>query len=160
MDSSFTDKFEMVVQAFEYEQDHLLSQSEAAKKQASGTLLIQEEDASDTVTQEEAATKKAEAILAGLGLGDELVNSNLTKSKSNHSDIRAEVSTEPLRGFFSSTNNSIKTPLFRRLDKELRERRETFLNEMGWDVTQEERQKPLPNDYTKSLPKNTMSFYL
>ena len=47
---------------------------------------------------------------------------------------------EPLRGFFISANYAIRTPLFKRLDKELRERREVMLKERGWEVTQQERQ--------------------
>jgi len=34
----------------------------------------------------------------------------------------------------------MKTPLFRRLDRELRSRREAMLKERGWAVTANERQ--------------------
>ena len=40
-----------------------------------------------------------------------------------------------------STNSAVKTPLFRRLDKELRARREAMLEERGWAVTSDERQR-------------------
>jgi hypothetical protein len=79
------DKFEMVVQAFEYEKAHLLSKLEA-------------------------------------------------------DDSKNDVFNQPLRGFFSSTSTAIKTPLFKRLDRELRGRRETMLKKKGWDVTDEEQQ--------------------
>ena len=108
----------MVVQAFEYEKDHLLSKEEAEKKK-------QEESESAPP-----AAKKAR------------VDDNGNPPK--HSDIRTDVFSEPLRGFFISTNKVIKTPLFRRLDKELRDRREKYLKEKGWDVTDDERQQPLP----------------
>lgn len=82
------DKFEMVVQAFEYEKLH----------------LRQKEDSRD-------------------GASD---GSNVCDA--------------PMRTFFRTTNSSIKTPLFRRLDRELRMKRESMLNERGWDVTNSERQ--------------------
>ena len=37
----------------------------------------------------------------------------------------------------------MKTPLFRRLDRELRERREVMLKERGWAATADEQQKDL-----------------
>ena len=40
-----------------------------------------------------------------------------------------------------STNSAVKTPLFRRLDQELRGRREAMLEERGWKVTSDERQR-------------------
>eukprot|EP00547_Thalassionema_nitzschioides_P015249 CAMPEP_0194255726 /NCGR_PEP_ID=MMETSP0158-20130606/35123_1 /TAXON_ID=33649 /ORGANISM="Thalassionema nitzschioides, Strain L26-B" /LENGTH=233 /DNA_ID=CAMNT_0038994175 /DNA_START=26 /DNA_END=727 /DNA_ORIENTATION=+ len=80
------DKFEMIVQAYEYEAAHLLHKNEA--------------DPSKT----------------------------------------GDVCHEPLRSFFCSTNKAIKTPLFRRLDREQRQRREVMLKERGWEVTTEERQ--------------------
>jgi putative hydrolase of HD superfamily len=82
------DKFEMVVQAFEYEAAHLLPKLEA-------------------------------------------------------DDSKGDVFNRPLRGFFSSTSTAIKTPLFKRLDRELRGRREAMLKEKGWDVTDEEQQRAL-----------------
>eukprot|EP00545_Synedropsis_sp_CCMP1620_P005645 CAMPEP_0119016712 /NCGR_PEP_ID=MMETSP1176-20130426/14224_1 /TAXON_ID=265551 /ORGANISM="Synedropsis recta cf, Strain CCMP1620" /LENGTH=239 /DNA_ID=CAMNT_0006970235 /DNA_START=47 /DNA_END=766 /DNA_ORIENTATION=+ len=79
------DKFEMVVQAFEYESAHLLH-----KEKADGS--------------------------------------------------KSDVFNQPLRGFFSSTSSAIKTPLFMKMDHELRDRREAMLTEKGWDVTAEEKQ--------------------
>jgi putative hydrolase of HD superfamily len=80
------DKFEMLVQAFEYESKHLLPKANA------------------DVSQEDVFNK-------------------------------------PLAGFFTSTNSAIKTPLFQRLDRELRDRREAMLLEKGWHVRDEERQQ-------------------
>lgn len=80
------DKFEMVVQAFEYESKHLLP-------------------------------------------------------KENADDSKKDVFNAPLAGFFTSTNAAIKTPLFQRLDRELRDRREAMLLEKGWHVSDEERQQ-------------------
>jgi putative hydrolases of HD superfamily len=90
------DKFEMVVQAFEYEKEHL-------------------RHCSDVTTD------------------PSVVSSNEKSSMS--------VTDEPLRGFYITTNSVMKTPLFRRLDKELREKREVFLKEKGWEVTDLERQQ-------------------
>ena len=44
----------------------------------------------------------------------------------------------PMRTFFRTTNSSMKTPLFRRLDLELRMKRETMLKDKGWEVTDSE----------------------
>ena len=87
------DKFEMVVQAFEYEQKHLLHKHQV-----------------DEATRDSSITT-------------------------------ADVFHQPLRGFFVSTNASIKTPLFQKMDQELRERRELMLKERGWEMTDEERQQ-------------------
>jgi hypothetical protein len=106
----------MVVQAFEYEKLHLLSREEAEEKAKS-------DDAA------EPAAKKAK------------VDDNTQASTNN--DARTDVYSEPLRGFFKTTNAAIKTPLFRRMDAELRERREEFLKGKGWEVSKEERQLPL-----------------
>lgn len=91
------DKFEMVVQAYEYEKEHLKPRSEIASNP-----------------------------------------SPLASSASS-----APISEEPLRSFYATTNTTFKSPLFRRLDQELRERREVLLTERGWEVTDEERQQPL-----------------
>mmetsp|Transcript_59012 Transcript_59012/g.71027 ORF Transcript_59012/g.71027 Transcript_59012/m.71027 type:complete len:137 (-) Transcript_59012:97-507(-) len=47
---------------------------------------------------------------------------------------------QPLRTFYITTNTSMKSPLFKRLDGELRDKREVLLLERGWDVTNVERQ--------------------
>jgi len=54
---------------------------------------------------------------------------------------------QPLRRFFKTTRSCMQTPMFRRLDQELRDRREVMLREEkgGWKVTDEERQY-YPND--------------
>jgi len=85
------DKFEMVVQAYEYEKEHLCSRGE-------GTLAATERPASPGVCS------------------------------------------EPMRSFFITTNATMKSPLFKRLDRELRGRREVMLSGRGWDVTPEEQQ--------------------
>jgi putative hydrolases of HD superfamily len=95
------DKFEMVVQAFEYEQKHLLHKHQV-----------------DDATRD---------------LDD----------NNNSTNTTADVFHQPLRGFFASTSASIKTPLFQKMDRELRERREIMLKERGWEVTQKERQQQL-----------------
>lgn len=77
------DKFEMVMQAYEYEKDHL-------KKKADS------ESEDNTVTN------------------------------------------EPMRTFFITTSGKMKSPLFKRLDKELRTKRQAMLEERGWDVTDQE----------------------
>lgn len=89
------DKFEMVVQAFEYEKKYL-----RVKPKDLDPLqdLLEGEDLPTVVEQ-------------------------------------------PLRRFFKTTNCVMKTPLFRRLDKELRDRREAMLVEKGgWGITPEEKQ--------------------
>lgn len=93
------DKFEMVVQAFEYEKEHLQPTDKVGKP-------------------------------------DPLSNSVPDGPESK----LPTVCEEPLRRFFISTNSAMKTPLFRRLDRELRSRREAMLKERGWAVTANERQ--------------------
>ena len=81
------DKFEMVVQAFEYERAHLLNQPDADPS------------------------------------------------------IQGSVFHAPLRGFFSSTRTTIRTPLFQSMDLELRQRRKAMLEAKGWSVTPQEEQE-------------------
>ena len=50
---------------------------------------------------------------------------------------------ESLRTLFVTTRSSMKSPIFRRLDAELRDKREAMLKELGRDVTDEERQQYL-----------------
>eukprot|EP01083_Nonionella_stella_P239508 838209_1 len=97
------DKFEMVMQAFEYEKMHLKAKADV-----------------DGVANDNAVTSQASTSAAGSG---------------------GDVFTEPLRTFFVTTRSSMKSPIFRRLDAELREKREARLKELGWDVTDEERQQ-------------------
>jgi putative hydrolase of HD superfamily len=54
-------------------------------------------------------------------------------------DAEKTVSSEPMRSFFVTTSNTMKSPLFKRLDAELRSKRECMLKERGWDVTPEEK---------------------
>ncbi len=86
------DKFEMVMQAYEYEKAHLKAKAEVE------------------------------------------VQSNGGRESGN-------VFTEPLRTFFITTSTSMKSPIFRRLDAELRTKREVMLKDLGWDVTSDEHQK-------------------
>eukprot|EP00238_Polyblepharides_amylifera_P001972 CAMPEP_0196583298 /NCGR_PEP_ID=MMETSP1081-20130531/42898_1 /TAXON_ID=36882 /ORGANISM="Pyramimonas amylifera, Strain CCMP720" /LENGTH=194 /DNA_ID=CAMNT_0041904133 /DNA_START=57 /DNA_END=641 /DNA_ORIENTATION=- len=51
------------------------------------------------------------------------------------------VADEPLRRFYMTTNKTMKSPLFRRLDQELRQKRELVLKSKGWAVTDDERQQ-------------------
>ena len=74
---------------------------------------------------------------------DSTTPENIEKREKNNNehDGPPSVVSEPLRRFFVTTNSVMKTPLFRRLDQELRERREAMLHEKGWKVTEDERQK-------------------
>jgi putative hydrolase of HD superfamily len=106
------DKFEMVVQAFEYEEKHLQRNKEAVDHE---TVFV--DISAETIARQ----------IAGGALQ------------------------EPLRGFFTSTNASIKTPLFRRMDREVRGRRESLLKGRGWDVMDDERQLPQEADSDTSM---------
>ena len=108
------DKFEMVMQAFEYEKKHLIKHEKKDSKDKGKSML--DENKNKKMKMDESASK-------------------------HKCDTNAKVLHEPLRTFFITTNNCIKTPLFRRLDKELRNRREKWLNEYGWDITEQEQQK-------------------
>ena len=90
------DKFEMVVQAYEYEKRHLCEKPAEVDPYQD---LVARQDLPSVVQQ-------------------------------------------PLRRFFQTTNTCMKTPIFRRLDRELRERREQMLmtEKGGWKVTDSERQ--------------------
>ena len=86
------DKFEMLVQAFEYEQEHL------------GPCRVDP----------------------------------LQDTTSTSASIPA-IKQEPLRDFFQRQQGKMKTPLFRKLDAELRARRIKMLAEKGWGVTDGEK---------------------
>uniref|UniRef100_A0A7S3VD43 HD domain-containing protein n=1 Tax=Chaetoceros debilis TaxID=122233 RepID=A0A7S3VD43_9STRA len=103
------DKFEMVMQAFEYEKMHLKAKSDVDVD------------------------------------GDDKVNTVKSQVSSSSAGSGEDVLTEPLRTFFVTTRSSMKSPIFRRLDAELREKREAMLKELGWDVTDEERQQCISN---------------
>jgi putative hydrolases of HD superfamily len=106
------DKFEMVVQAYEYEFQHLRDNHRA--------------DNSASSLQHDATS----------GTGVPASNNN-----SNVAVVERNVLDKPLRSFFITTNAVIKSPLFRRLDHELRTKREEMLLERGWQVTEAERQQ-------------------
>ena len=118
----------MVVQAYEYEKEHLLPKDEAAKLEQTQANADHGEDQKEenTTTNETSSSSSPPAA----------------KKLKTHVDVRTNVCLAPLRGFFSSTRSSMKTPIFRRLDAEVRERREKLLQERGWSVTKEERQEP------------------
>lgn len=86
------DKFEMVMQAYEYELEHL------SEKQTDSAVTIANDEAQE--------------------------DGYIT----------------PLRTFYQTTNDKMKSPMFRKLDAELRQKREILLLERGWKVTNEERQ--------------------
>ena len=75
------------------------------------------------------------------GDGDANDNTVTSQVSSSSAGSCGDVFTEPLRTFFVTTRSSMKSPIFRRLDAELREKREAMLKELGWDVTDEERQQ-------------------
>lgn len=90
------DKFEMVMQAYEYEKKYLISRGKT--DEAKGKEFI---------------------------------------------DCKVGTISEPLRTFFITTNSAMKSPMFRRLDYDLRTKRQKMLKEREWDVTEEERQQYL-----------------
>jgi len=98
------DKFEMLVQAVEYEEEHL-------RDCALGVDPLQDTPASAETAQSEDGTKP----------------------------LPPSVCDEPLRDFFQRCQGQMKTPLFRKLDAELRERRRKMLAEKGWDITEGEK---------------------
>ena len=66
-----------------------------------------------------------------------------TVERQQESDYNEGTISEPLRTFFITTNSTMKSPIFRRLDDELRTKRQRMLKEKGWDITEEERQQYL-----------------
>lgn len=92
------DKFEMLVQAMEYEQEYL--------------------------------------EVCGSGV-DSMRDSFAVAARQTNGDMFTipTVCQEPLRQFFQKCQGQMKTPLFRKLDAELRERRKKMLAEKGWDLT-------------------------
>ena len=101
------DKFEMLVQAFEYEEEHLNECSPTGNP------------------------------LQDTPRGGEQHNSNENHQTSGPPP--PAVCDEPLRDFFQRCQGQMKTPLFQKLDAELRERRRKMLVEKGWDITDGER---------------------
>ena len=67
------------------------------------------------------------------------------KDKINHSGNENDIVTttnaltEPLRTFFITTQKKMKTSMFKRLDAELRSKREAMLSSRGWNVTDDEK---------------------
>ena len=106
----------MVVQAYEYEKEHLLPKEDALKKQAD------ELDDNGEGASSSAAAKKQKT----------------EHGPQQQAHVRTKVSYAPLRGFFATTKSTMKTPMFNRLDAELRERRRKMMQERGWNVTAEE----------------------
>jgi putative hydrolases of HD superfamily len=112
------DKFEMVVQAYEYEKMHLQNRCDCIPPTGG------------------AATP---APLAPDH--DSTIHGENNNGETNNDILIPSVMVEPLRRFFISTNAVLQTPLFRRLDGELRQRREQMLIAKGWMVTDAERQQ-------------------
>ena len=75
--------------------------------------------------------------------GDDKVNTVKSQVSSLSAGSGGDVFTEPLRTFFITTRSSTKSPIFRRLDADLRDKREAMLKELGWYVADEERQQYL-----------------
>jgi putative hydrolase of HD superfamily len=119
------DKFEMVMQAFEYETDHLIDRN-ANNKRGDDDETCHDDGDEDTnkkrklneTKEQEGTSVPSPPLIDGGGvIGD------------------------PLRSFYITTNDKMKSPLFRRLDAELRQKREILLNQRGWEVTNEEQQQ-------------------
>jgi putative hydrolases of HD superfamily len=92
------DKFEMLAQAFEYEQEHL-------NDCPAGVDPVR-----DTPSQLSSGS--------GTAIG-----------------VSPSIAEEPLRDFFQRQQGKMKTPLFQKLDAELRSRRQKMLATKGWQVT-------------------------
>ena len=129
------DKFEMVVQAHEYEKMHLLPRKNhnhysQQEEESSNTKISSFQNNANGVVETATTTTTATTTAAAP-----------TTTTMTPTDGVPTVFCEPLRTFFITTNSVMKTPLFRRLDRELRERREILLKERGWEVTDKERQQ-------------------
>jgi len=61
------------------------------------------------------------------------------KNDGTEDDGEKTVESEPMRTFFVTTRKTMKSPLFKRLDAELRMKREDMLKGKGWDITDAER---------------------
>ena len=103
------DKFEMVVQAYEYEKLHLRPNQNSTADRKNGDLSTTTPSPTSNVADSD---------------------------KDNDYCLQ-----EPLRSFYQTTNSVLKTPLFRRLDNQLRQEREQLLQERGWTVLDNERQQ-------------------
>ena len=95
------DKFEMLVQAMEYEQEYLNE--------------------------------------CGSGIDPKQDSMVAAARTTNDESVFPTVGQEPLRQFYQKCQGQMKTPLFRKLDAELRERRRLMLAEKGWELTESER---------------------
>eukprot|EP01013_Petalomonas_cantuscygni_P007165 TRINITY_DN187_c0_g1_i1.p1 TRINITY_DN187_c0_g1~~TRINITY_DN187_c0_g1_i1.p1 ORF type:complete len:278 (-),score=40.37 TRINITY_DN187_c0_g1_i1:835-1668(-) len=106
------DKFEMCCQAFEYEMLHLRPRADV---HPAGTGDAQRDTPNASV---------APAADAAAG--------------SHPAPTLPPVEDEPLRRFFQGCYAFYQSPLFRRLDRELRSRREAYLASRGWALTERE----------------------
>jgi putative hydrolase of HD superfamily len=95
------DKFEMLAQAYEYEQEHLKSRDGANQRP---------QDKPNTIERQPQPTHDPPSVRE-----------------------------EPLRDFFQSQQGKMITPLFQKLDAELRHRRGKMLMERGWILTEGEK---------------------
>jgi putative hydrolase of HD superfamily len=117
------DKFEMVLQAYEYEKQHL-------RCKQNGLVVEQDvEGGGEQVTEDGEATATTTNIKATYFL---------TQPVQHH----------PLRDFFISTNAAMKTSFFQQLDWQVRRQREDMLRERGWEVTDAERQQTTMTEAT------------
>ena len=113
------DKFEMLVQAYEYEEEHLRECSPCRSP-------LQDTPRSNTSINNDPTTAA-------------VASPTQQQQQQQQQQPPPAVGDEPLRDFFQRCQGQIKTPLFRQLDAELRERRRKMLAEKGWDVTEGEK---------------------
>ncbi|KAL7560173.1 hypothetical protein ACA910_016602 [Epithemia clementina (nom. ined.)] len=156
------DKFEMVVQAYEYEKLHLQynnnnnnnNDQNNKRKRKEGP---QDNDNNNNTYSDKHNDKNDDDELEPLSgsipattMGAAVTNAS--SCGTTHSDFCL---TEPLRTFFQTTNSAIRTPLFRRLDRELRQKRQALLLERGWSVGDNEHQQEPEPEQQQSLPSTT-----
>ncbi len=120
------DKFEMIMQAYEYEEEHLIMNekkdgSNSSSNGGSRNGVVKDDEDGSVIVK-----KKQKIEENNNGGHDETVQNGCI---------------EPLRSFYITTNGKMKSPLFKRLDAELRQKREHLLKERGWEVTDKERLK-------------------
>ena len=128
------DKFEMVMQAYEYEEEYLMVNDDKNKNDDE----VGNEDTNRIHDDGEKERKKQKMDDAKNDSGSSRSSRKNDDDDDNNKSIG--MIKAPLRTFYITTNDKMKSPLFRRLDAELRQKREKMLNDRGWEVTDEERQ--------------------
>ena len=131
------DKFEMIVQAYEYEKLYLQKQK-CTKKKDDNTNGESESKVNGT-SGETAVAEGEEENDDGDAAADVLESND---GETNSNNDTPKVLTEPLRTFFITTNGKFQTPIFRRLDYELRTKRSTLIQELGYTVSKQEEIEP------------------